>query len=122
MEPLSSQVDRNRKAVVTYRPATKNAPLTQRYAYLRRRGYLLQSGRARPARTTPTIERALADLCRGRTQETATCPIKSRGCDYALQPKTPIYFYLSDPKVSQTLYLDAITRAVDDNQCGAVSS
>jgi subtilase family serine protease len=38
---------------------------------------------------------------------------------HAVAPNTPIYFYLAD---SQTPYLDAITRAVDDNRCGAISS
>ena len=32
---------------------------------------------------------------------------------------TPVYLYLAD---STTPYLDAITRAVDDNKCGAISS
>lgn len=38
---------------------------------------------------------------------------------HAVAPNTPIYFYLAD---SKTPYLDAITRAVDDNRCGAISS
>jgi subtilase family serine protease len=38
---------------------------------------------------------------------------------HAVAPNTPINVYLAD---SKTPYLDAITRAVDDNQCGAISS
>jgi subtilase family serine protease len=37
---------------------------------------------------------------------------------HAVSPRTPIYVYLAD---STTPYLDAITRAVDDNKCGAIS-
>jgi subtilase family serine protease len=37
---------------------------------------------------------------------------------HAVAPKTPIYVYLAS---SKTPYLDAITRAVDDNVCGAIS-
>ncbi|MGA2412101.1 MAG: protease pro-enzyme activation domain-containing protein, partial [Candidatus Binataceae bacterium] len=38
---------------------------------------------------------------------------------HAVAPNTPINVYLAD---SKTPYLDAITRAVDDNRCGAISS
>jgi subtilase family serine protease len=41
---------------------------------------------------------------------------------HAVSPNTPIYFYLSNGNVSRTPYLDAITRAVDDNKCGVISS
>jgi subtilase family serine protease len=41
---------------------------------------------------------------------------------HAVSPSTPIYFYLGDQSVSPTPYLDAVTRAVDDNVCGALSS
>ena len=41
---------------------------------------------------------------------------------HAVAPNTPIYFYLGNQNVSTTPYLDAITRAVDDNKCGALSS
>jgi subtilase family serine protease len=38
---------------------------------------------------------------------------------HAVSPNTPIYVYLAD---SETPYLDAITRLIDDNRCGAISS
>lgn len=41
---------------------------------------------------------------------------------HAVSPSTPIYFYLGNQNVSTTPYLDALTRAVDDNVCGALSS
>ncbi len=41
---------------------------------------------------------------------------------HAVSPNTPIYFYLADSSATSTPYLDAITKAVDDNVCGAISS
>jgi len=41
---------------------------------------------------------------------------------HAVAPATPIYFYLADPSKASTPYLDTITRAVDDNVCGTISS
>ena len=41
---------------------------------------------------------------------------------HAVSPSTPIYFYLGNQNNSSTPYLDAVTRAVDDNVCGALSS
>ncbi|MGO9604697.1 MAG: protease pro-enzyme activation domain-containing protein [Candidatus Binataceae bacterium] len=41
---------------------------------------------------------------------------------HAVSPNTPIYFYLANFNTTSTPYLDAITRAVDDNRCGAITS
>ena len=41
---------------------------------------------------------------------------------HAVAPNTPMYFYLANASTTRTPYLDAITRAVDDNKCGAISS
>jgi subtilase family serine protease len=41
---------------------------------------------------------------------------------HAVSPSTPIYFYLGNQKNSTTPYLDGVTKAVDDDVCGALSS